>query len=57
MVNMKIHKFKAIIAARRRAMMIQQRFGFKPAVFKVRNPRTGRVNFVVVQARGMKRVR
>jgi len=50
------HKFTNINAAKGKAAQLARKYGYRPEVFKVTNPRTRKTIFVVVEPKGLTRI-
>jgi len=44
-------------SAKRKQGKMKKSYGYKPGVYRVGNPRTGKATYVVIKPRGLKRMR
>jgi hypothetical protein len=51
------YRKRTISGARKIQQHIKKEYGFKPSIYRERNPFTGSQSYVVVKAKGMKKIR
>ena len=48
--------FLKLVNARKKAQQMKKAYGYTPEVFKFTHPKTGKLKYIVVKPKGLKRV-
>lgn len=51
---MRIYKYTKKAQAKKKVSSMKKRYGYKPTIFKEKNPQTNKVKYIVVKPRGLK---